>query len=91
MRGTPVALSDSLASAFRKDALLAKASSPYAVGCRLDILRDEGIAHGEKLQCLGMNAEVNIQSRAWWPVVKHRAADDALQTKLIRRYYGMHA
>jgi acetyl esterase/lipase len=44
--------------------LLAKVPPAYIGVCELDLLRDEGIAYGEKLKSLGVNVEVKVYPRA---------------------------
>jgi acetyl esterase/lipase len=49
---------------FASDALLAKVPPAFIGVCELDLLRDEGIAYGEKLKSLGVKVEVKVYPRA---------------------------
>ncbi|KAG1749216.1 Alpha/Beta hydrolase protein [Suillus lakei] len=49
---------------FASDALLAKVPPTYIGVCELDVLRDEGIAYGKKLESLGVKVEVKVYPRA---------------------------
>jgi acetyl esterase/lipase len=44
--------------------LLAKVPPAYIGVCELDLLRDEGIAYGEKLKSLGVKVDVKVYPRA---------------------------
>ncbi|KIK32770.1 hypothetical protein CY34DRAFT_18813 [Suillus luteus UH-Slu-Lm8-n1] len=72
---------------FASDALLAKVPPAYIGVCELDLLRDEGIAYGEKLKSLGVKVEAKVYPRAPHQIlgmdaalkIGRQQADDAIK------------
>jgi len=72
---------------FASDAALAKVPPAFICVCELDILRDEGIAYGEKLKSLGVKVETKVYPRAPHQIlgmdaalkVGKQQADDAIK------------
>ncbi|KAJ7095983.1 alpha/beta hydrolase fold-domain-containing protein [Mycena belliarum] len=54
---------------FAPDALLAKSPKTWIAVCEADILRDEGIAYGKKLNAVGVVAEVEVYKGAPHPIM----------------------
>ncbi|TFK93488.1 lipase/ esterase [Polyporus arcularius HHB13444] len=61
---------------FAPDELFKKSPPAWIAVAELDILRDEGIAYGEKLKKAGVNAEIKVYKGAPHPIM---AMDGALQ------------
>ncbi|KAG2060580.1 lipase/ esterase, partial [Suillus hirtellus] len=72
---------------FASDALLAKVPPAFVSVCELDILRDEGLAYGEKLKSLGVKVEAKVYPGASHQIlgmdaalkVGQQQADDAIK------------
>jgi len=72
---------------FASDAALAKVPPALVCVCELDLLRDEGIAYGEKLRSLGVKVDIKVYPRAPHQIlgmdaalkVGKQQADDAIK------------
>ena len=54
---------------FAPDELAAKSPKTWIAVCEMDILRDEGIAYGEKLKKLGVEVETKVYKGAPHPIM----------------------
>ncbi|KAG0695659.1 hypothetical protein DFH29DRAFT_1083272 [Suillus ampliporus] len=74
-------------SQLASDAALAKVPTAYIGVCELDLLRDEGLAYGEKLKSLGVKTEIKVYPGAPHQIlgmdatlkVGKQQADDAIK------------
>jgi len=72
---------------FASDAALAKVPPAFVCVCELDLLRDEGIAYGEKLKSLGVKVDIKVYPGAPHQIlgmdaalkVGKQQADDAIK------------
>ena len=68
-RSKAVALQERLNTIFAPDELFRKSPPAWIGVAELDILRDEGIAYGEKLKAAGVAAEVKVYKGAPHPIM----------------------
>lgn len=66
---------------YAPDGSFAKSPDAWIGVAELDILRDEGLAYGEKLKTFGKNVEIKIYKGAPHPIM----AQDGTYIHLVRR------
>ncbi|KAF9822142.1 hypothetical protein IEO21_00136 [Rhodonia placenta] len=71
---------------FAPEELFKKAPKAWIGVCELDVLRDEGIAYGEKLQKAGVDVEIKVYKGAPHPVM----AMDGASTCDLNNHYRVH-